>query len=161
MLKYFAIGLLLIVSSTIADEDMFSQPVDFKHLAAGANKGNMPIMVLFSSQYCVYCEFIKREYLSPMIRSGEYTDKTIISVVETDEEDEVQDFNGKLIDVDTFTERYDIQFIPTVVFLDSRGKEISERIVGLGNEDYYGGVLDEGITASQASINIRRKQVVQ
>ena len=143
-----------------ANEVEFRQPADFYSIEKSTDT-KLPIMVLFSSQYCVYCDFIKREYLSPMLISGDYTNRVIIKVVETDEADEVRDFNGKVIDSDLFAGRYNVQFTPTVVFIDARGRELATQIVGLGNEDFYGGQIDEGITQSHTLLRAGMKKTMQ
>lgn len=149
----FALSLLLFLSEVYADENNFSQPADFSLTGNDARTKKIPIMVLFSSVHCDYCKFIKEEFLNPMIKSGDYLDKVIIKVVEDDEGDEVIDFNKKIIDSGDFSDRYNIIFTPTIVFISSDGAEVTERIVGLGNVEYYGGFLDEAIDNAQTKIN--------
>ena len=155
------IAMMMMTNPVRATENIFTQPINFQLLAEQAEDKAIPIMVLFSSRHCDYCEFVKREYLSPMQRGGEYDSKAVIRVVETDVGDELHDFNGELIDTDVFSERYNIQFIPTVVFMDAKGRELSKRIVGIGNEDFYGGSLDEGIEESLTHLVVYRQRALQ
>jgi len=152
--KYLLLSLILFLNNVHANEDNFPQPVDLAVTAEQAESKNIPILVLFSSVYCDYCKFIKNEFLNPMIRSGDYESKVIIRVIEDDEGDEVIDFNRKLTDTGDFSERYNIDFTPTMIFIDAKGKELAERIVGLGNVEYYGGFIDDAIMNSQAKINL-------
>jgi len=149
----FALSLLLFLSDVHADGNNFPQPTDFSLTGHDARIKNIPIMVLFSSVHCDYCKFIKEEFLNPMIKSGDYFDKVIIKVVEDDEADEVIDFNKTTIDSGNFSDRYNIIFTPTIVFINSDGVEVTERIVGLGNIEYFGGFLDEAIDSAQIKIN--------
>jgi hypothetical protein len=57
----------------------------------------------------------------------------------------VRDFDGKLITVDEFTDRYNISVTPTVVFLDGSGAQLAPKRVGLSTPDFYGGYLDQSI----------------
>ena len=144
---------ILFLNQSYADKNNFPQPANLYLTSEDARSQNIPIMLLFSSTYCDYCKFIKEEFLNPMIKSGDYTNKVIIRVVEDDEGDEVIDFNGELIDSGGFSDRYNIVFTPTIVFIDSDGVEVTERIVGLGNVEYFGGFLDEAIDEAQITIN--------
>ena len=145
---------ILFLNQSYADEDNFPQPANFHLISEDVKSQNIPIMVLFSSVYCDYCKFIKEEFLNPMIKSGDYTNKVIIRVVEDDQGDEVIDFNGELIDSGYFSDRYKIVFTPTIIFIDSNGKELADRVVGLGNVEYFGGFIDEAIENSQLKINL-------
>lgn len=149
----FVLSLLIFLSDVHAERNNFPQPADFSSTGYDARVKNVPIMVLFSSVHCDYCKFIKEEFLNPMIKSGDYLDKVIIKVVEDDEGDEVIDFNKETIGSGDFSDRYKIIFTPTMVFINSDGVEIAERIVGLGNVEYFGGFLDEAIDNAQIKIN--------
>lgn len=151
--------LVAISSATMASERGISGPADFQLASNYARERKIPIMVLFSSIYCDYCQFVKEEYLAPMIKSGEYTDKVIIKVVEIDSSDDVRDIDGQLMDSEEFSDRYDVQLTPTVTFIDSQGQELSERIIGIGTEDYYGSFLDEGINTALLIINSDKGKV--
>jgi len=150
----FLLGFILFVNQAYADDNNFPQPANFHLTSDDVRIKNLPIMVLFSSIHCDYCKFIKEEFLQPMLKSGDYVDKVIIKVVEDDEGDEVIDFNGKLIDSGDFSDRYEIIFTPTIIFINSEGKELAERIVGLGNVEYFGGFIDEAIEISKSKINV-------
>lgn len=152
--RYVVLSLVLFINYSYADEIQFSQPASFHLTEADEKNKSLPILVLFSSIYCDYCHFIKEEFLKPMLKSGDYVDKVIIKVVEDDIGDEVINFKGKLIDSGDFSERYDVTFTPTVIFIDATGQELTERIIGLSNVEYYGGALDEGIEASLLKIKI-------
>ena len=149
----FVLSSLLLLSDVQANGNNFPQPADFSLTGDDARIQNIPIMVLFSSVHCDYCKFIKEEFLNPMLKSGDYLDKVIIKVVEDDEGDEVIDFNKETIDSGDFSDRYKIIFTPTIIFINSGGVELTERIVGLGNVEYFGGFLDEAIDNAQIKIN--------
>jgi len=131
----------------------FQQPTNFYITAKQAQIKNIPILVMFSSIYCDYCKFIKKEFLKPMLKSGDYSDKVIIKIVEDDESDEVIDFNRRIIDSGDFSDRYGITFTPTIIFINSKGQEVAERITGLGNVEYYGGFLDDAIDQALIKLN--------
>ena len=44
-----------------------------------------------------------------------------------------------------FASRYDISLAPTLLFLNGDGIEMSDKLVGIWSEDYYGGFIDNRI----------------
>lgn len=154
--SYYAFILLLLsaISISYADEQIYFEHPDFLATSRQATINNIPILVLFSATDCDYCMFVKEEFLAPMLRNNDYTDKVIIRVVDIDKSDYVRDFNGKMIFPDDLANRFDIQLTPTVAFLDAEGQELSDRVIGIGTVDYYGSSLDEAINNSQKIINL-------
>lgn len=89
-----------------------------------------------------------------MLKSGDYADKVIMRVIEADGEN-IRDFNGSLITSEKLGNRYSLELTPTVVFLDAQGNLLTEVIGGMSSVDLYGGLLDEAIISSLASIQQR------
>jgi len=79
-----------------------------------------------------------------MLLNSNYDSRVLIRQIEFDGDD-VVGFDGKTTDMDDFTSHYNIGFTPTVIFLDSRGKELTDKIVGITTVHYYGGFLDDNI----------------
>ncbi len=111
-----------------------------------------PILILFSMEGCAYCEFVEEEHLKPMLRNQDYLDKVIIRRVMTDDYDDVIDFDGTKISSLDFSARYGAYVTPTVVFLNHEGVELSPRLLGVRNTEFYGGDLDEGLAISLRKI---------
>lgn len=108
----------------------------------------LPILIMFSMRDCQYCDVVREEFLKPMLRSGDYVDRVIMLELYSDSYTQLRDFNGQLISSSELTQRYKAGFAPTVVFLDSQGKELAERLIGITTRDFYGGFLDEAIDES-------------
>jgi len=107
-----------------------------------------PILILFSMKGCSYCEFVEEEHLKPMLRNKKYLSKVIIRRIMTDGYDDLKDFDGSKISSQDFSTRYGAYVTPTVVFLNHQGRELSKRILGVRNTEFYGGELDEGLEIS-------------
>lgn len=130
---------------------------DFQALGERAEARDLPILLMFSSPYCSYCEVVEEEFLVPMLRGGHYDDRVLIRKVQmTVGNRELADFQGGTVTVDDLAARYDVDLTPTVVFLDSEGRPLAEKLVGITTVDYYGGDLDEGIDTA-----LRRLQRVE
>jgi len=115
-------------------------------------KTQKPLLILFSMEGCAYCEFVEEEHLKPMLRNQDYLDKVIIRRVMTDDHDDVIDFDGTKISSLNFSARYGAYITPTVVFLSHEGVELSSRVLGVRNTEFYGGELDEGVEISLRKI---------
>jgi len=116
--------------------------------ARQAEERNLPLLIMFSQDGCSYCSMVREDFLEPMLKSGDYTDRVIIRIVKVDNFDEVRDFDGKMRDASTIATRYRASVTPTVIFVDPRGHELAERILGISTPAFYGGLLDDAIDDS-------------
>ena len=110
-------------------------------------------IIIFVTQYgCQYCQLLRQQVLHPMIRGGDLDAKAILREVSLDSGDSIIDFSGDSTSGSVFASRYDAEMTPTLLFLDSRGREVSDRIVGISNIEYYGFYLDKAIASSTSAI---------
>ncbi|MGD8784829.1 MAG: thioredoxin fold domain-containing protein [Thioalkalispiraceae bacterium] len=107
-----------------------------------------PILIMFSMEGCGYCQFVEEEHLKPMLRNQQYMQKVIIRKIMTDSYDQLVDFDGSKISAMDLAMRYRANVTPTVVFLNHQGKQLSKRILGVQNTEFYGGELDNGLEVS-------------
>ncbi|WP_198262465.1 thioredoxin family protein [sulfur-oxidizing endosymbiont of Gigantopelta aegis] len=114
-------------------------------LATLAKKRQLPILLLFSTEGCPYCEQIKEEFLVPMLISGEYTHRVIIRELEVADETDIIDFSGKKITSYAFSRRYKVRLFPTTAFIDHQGTALTENIIGINTPSLFGGTLDDHI----------------
>lgn len=126
--------------------------VDLYQDAQLAKQKGVPLVVMFSQDGCVYCSIVREQFLKPMLRSGDYTNKAIIREVKIDSFDDVRDFDGKQVPSDELATMHRAYLTPTVVIFDSKGKP-HHRILGITNEHYYGGELDDAIDNAYSHIN--------
>ena len=143
------LSVLILLPLLLGAADPVSVPrvSDLQALGAEARARNLPILVMFSSEHCPYCMVVREEFLKPMLRSGDYTDRVIIVEIESDETI-LTDFDGRPIEAIDLAQRYAATLSPTVVFLDSDGRELAPRLVGITTVDFYGGYLDEAINTA-------------
>ncbi len=112
-----------------------------------ARDRQLPLLIMFYSDDCGYCMRVEEEFLEPMIISGDYTDRVLIRRLNVGH-GAVRDFGGQIVPVNEITARYEIRVTPTIVFVDTRGRELAPKMVGLTTPDFYGGYLDEAIFAA-------------
>ena len=46
---------------------------------------------------------------------------------------------------DEFASRYEVSLTPTLLFLNADGVEMSEKLIGIWSEDFYGAYIDNRI----------------
>lgn len=145
--------LLLASAPLLADAQsvVIPEPEDLQVEAEAARDRNLPILLMFGTDECPYCELVEREFLRPMIYSGEYEEKVLIRRLHMNGS-LLTDFDGKPVTGRELAERFGVKFTPTVVFLDAEGRQVSRKMVGVSTPDYYGGYLDEAIASALAQV---------
>ena len=145
---------LLAPYAVMAEEPAVPEVNDFLGLRTEMQEKKLPLLLAFRADYCGYCAQLEREYLNPMVQSDKYTNRILIRRFSLGKEETITDFNGKPINADDFANRYHAYITPTLVFLDTQGKEVAEHLLGYNNPDFYGAYLESAIeTAHQAVIN--------
>lgn len=150
VLTLLTLGLALCLSpftSSVAAEagDKIIKARNLESLGERARERKLPILIMFSSDQCPYCTIMEENYLRPMLRSGEYKDKIIIRKIKIDEFDTLTNFDGSRIEAEDLPGRYRAWVTPTLVFLNSDGKEIAPKLVGIGTEGFFAGDIDNAI----------------
>ena len=151
-LKLLGMGLCLLAMTSVQAEILpyvkVREATDLQAVGHEAQARKLPILIMFSMRDCQYCDVVREEFLKPMLRSGDYVDRVIMLELYSDSEAQLQDFTGKPISAEKLIRRYQAGFAPTVIFLDSQGKELAGRLIGITTRDFYGGYLDEAIEES-------------
>lgn len=140
----------LIIAGPVAGDfaDMI-QVSDLRYEARIAREKNLILVLEFSSDDCTFCRKLEDLFLVPMQRSAEYEDKILIRSVSLDSFETLVDFKGQSLSTAEFAARYDVSLTPTLVFLNADGLEMSDKLVGIWSEDYYGGFIDNRIDAAR------------
>jgi len=149
--KHLVTSLLLLaglISVNAAAETRVDTNRDMYVNQQTANSKQMPVMIMFAAEDCLYCEILESEVLRPMLISGEYGGKVLIRKYMIDHGGNVRDFDGKMIDSDDFIERYNIFVTPTLVFLGYQGQQLSEQIIGVNTLELFAGRVDDAILES-------------
>jgi thioredoxin-related protein len=144
---------LLLASPLIAGEmDLLPQAKNLQRLGASAAGRNIPILLMVSQSHCEFCERMKLEVLNPMQLSGEYADRIVMRELLIDEGESVINFAGRRETTKLFSSHYHIQVTPTLLFLDGKGNEVADRILGINTVDYLPFYVDEAITSASKSL---------
>lgn len=121
--------------------------------ARAAEAKGQVIVLMFSIAGCPYCAKVRRSYLGPM---AERDARVVVREVEVDRQQRVVDFAGQDTTSSELGARFNVRFVPRVVFLGARGEQLAEPLVGIASEDLYGGVLERRIEDALAERAKRR-----
>lgn len=127
------------VSSVLIEES------DFQALSKKMKEKSLGLVLMLHAEHCPYCALMENEILSPMIKSGEYESRVLIRKLQIDDEREVKDFDGRVVEPSDISKRYAVKVTPTLVFLNHQGKLKAETMVGINTIDYFGVYLDAEI----------------
>ncbi|QEP42652.1 hypothetical protein D5085_05595 [Ectothiorhodospiraceae bacterium BW-2] len=114
----------------------------------------LPILLMVSASHCGYCVRVEREFVRPLLLSGEYDDKIIVAKLELDTTPTLIDFQAQSVDSQRFSRRYRAYVTPTLLFLDSHGRELSEKLIGLMTPELFGGYIDAAIEEAQQRLGL-------
>lgn len=106
-------------------------------------------VLLFSQEGCPFCAIVRENYLKPM-RQSPPSERIRIAEVELGSDRELRNWQGQPVSHAEFSRALRVRFAPTLLFCDSAGKELAERIVGLSN-DFFGAYLDAAVRKSLAA----------
>lgn len=127
------------------DSAVLQRATDLREEAAQSRAHRLVMVLEFSREDCAYCRKLEALFLLPMQRNADYAERILLRSIALDDSTTVIDFAGRSIPTSEFAARYGVSMTPTLLFLNADGSEISERLVGIWSEDYYGWFIDSRI----------------
>ena len=119
-----------------------------------SDEQHLPIVVFVSQYGCQFCALLREQVLYPMIRAGELEDKAILREVSLDVGFNIEGFDGAEIAGRNFADRYAAVVTPTLIFLDATGTEIADKLVGIGNIEYYPFYLNRNLESARSKLKL-------
>lgn len=155
-MKLFISSLIFIFSNTYLyasedesmDDDMLNEiselaeESDFQKLAIEMKQKSLGLVLMLHAEHCPYCAKMENEVLSPMVKSNDYDNKVLIRKLQIDEARDVVDFDGSIVEPSDISNRYDASLTPTLVFLDYKGNQKNEKMIGINTVELFGAYLD-------------------
>ena len=117
-----------------------------------AQEQGIPAVVFVSRDACPYCRTLRDSILKPMFAAGKFEQRAILVEVSLDRVEPLTDFENSRMTAKAFGELYHSAITPTLLFLDSEGREIAKRIVGISNLEFYGFYLQKSIDEALKTI---------
>ena len=140
----FALALLA-AESRGADGAAMQQLTDLRQESQILKQQKLVLVLEFASDDCGYCRKLEKLFLLPMQRNAAYDDKILIRSISMSDFETVIDFDGRSLTTNELASRYGVELTPTMLFLGPDGTELSERLVGIWSEDFYGAFIDNRI----------------
>lgn len=150
ILPYLVI--LLLPGLALSGSAEMIQSQDLRDDSRIVGESNLILVIEFSSEYCGYCRQLEQDFLMPMQRNSDYDDKILIRSVSMSDYEYLVDFEGRPVSTAEFASQYGVFVTPTLVFLDSNGVEMAEKLVGFWSRDYFGGFIDNSIDEAREKL---------
>ncbi|MBI4985144.1 MAG: thioredoxin family protein [Rhodocyclales bacterium] len=119
--------------------------------AAAARNANIPILVFFSRADCPWCKIARRDYLQPLAQDPAAASRVLIREVVLRDARPLADFDGRSTTHADFAQARAVRMVPTLEFLDAKGRRLADPIVGVG-ADFYGAIIERAIDESLAKL---------
>ena len=148
----FTLGLIFTFFTVNAAEVKIEEVKDFHAIAKKMQKEKLVLVLEFHAKHCVYCKQLEAEILEPMLISGDYNDLVLIKQLAVDSEATIKGFDGKVTTGVKLSKQMNIIVSPTLVFLNAKGEEISERIVGINTPEMFGAYVDAAIDEGRKTL---------
>ncbi len=124
-------------------------PTSLRAALEAARNRRQPLIVMVTLKGCAFCDIVRNNYLGPMFRKGEVF---AVQVNMLDRKTVLQDLAGQSTTPYAQAKAWNVRVAPTLLFLNHQGKEVTERLEGMGSTDFYGAYLDERIAQAQQSL---------
>lgn len=137
--------------------DQLQELTNLQSLSRQATQKQLPIMLLFSAQWCEYCQVLKSHVLNPMMKSGLYEGKWgLFRHVGIDEPEPLTLISGRTINKAKWAYQLNADLTPTVLFLDGNGNEVAERLVGISEITLFSALVHARLNDAYQAMGISR-----
>ncbi len=127
-------------------------PASLQAEARAAAARGEPLVVMVTLAGCAFCDVVRGHYLGPMRQRGEVV---AVQVDMLDRRTPLQDLHGRATTGYELARAWRVRVAPTVLFLDAQGRELAERLEGMGVADFYGPYLEQRLTQARAQLRTR------
>ena len=138
-------------------DSVLAEESDFQKLSLKMKEESLGLVLMFHAENCPYCAIMENEILSPMIRSGDYDKRVLIRKLQIDESRDIKDFAGMVVEPSDISDRYNASLTPTLVFLDYKGDQKAEMMIGINTVELFGAYLDAEIDKLVKNMNPTQK----
>lgn len=146
-----------VVLLTLFSSALHSAPLqeadNFEELAEIMREKKIPLLLAFEATHCNFCTRLKAEHLQPMNNNEGYTRRLLIRTIQIDGVEKITGFNGEKISRSALSKKYKAFLTPTLLFLNHKGEEVAERMLGYNSPDYFGLYLDQAIDAAEKEVS--------
>jgi thioredoxin-related protein len=142
LLFFILLGNVFTLNAIASDAKDVIEEKNFAQLAKQMKQQNKGLMLMLHSEGCAFCALLEKDYLAPSVKSGDYDKEIFIRKLQIDTGVPIIDFNGKKINPEVISNRYDGRLTPTLLFLDYKGDEAALKLIGYNTPSLFGGYVE-------------------
>ena len=105
-------------------------------------------LIYVSLTSCVSCAALEKQVLAPLKKSRAYKGEVKFLQISLDSGQSVINFHGKKVSTKEFLKQYNVEFAPTLLFLNHQGQQLNESIKGYYSPDYFSFYVEQGLVDS-------------
>ena len=154
LVLHLSTGMNRTLSPAWAQDTALPIPDSLPEAAAAAQRQGEPVVLLISLRGCPYCELVRRNYLLPARANG----LPVWQINMQDKQRPLIGFDGQVSHAAAVIALARIRLAPTVLFLNARGQEVAERLIGIASVDFYGAYLDERLATARQAVSAASDQ---
>jgi len=140
-----------------AQSAVVPETTDLQSLGEQSRQTGLPIILVFSAENCSHCERLEEDVLRPMLFSGELKNQGLLRKYRVDGAVSIRDFQGRSRDAEDYSILRDVEFTPTIQFVDSEGRQIVPPIIGYQTPDLFQAYFRESISVSRKILHDKRQ----
>jgi thioredoxin-related protein len=123
-------------------------PTSLQDELAQALKASQPLVLMVSLDGCPFCKIARENYLAPLVREQGLR----VVQINMQHKEAVKDVLGVNTTQEQLIAELGVTVAPTLIFYGPAGREIAERLVGIGSEDFYGAYLDQRVATARSVV---------
>ncbi len=137
-----------------ANEGKIKELTNLHQLAQQAKQTNLPIMLSFGAEWCDFCHLLNTEVLNPMALGKLYEGKYMyMRYVSIDDDQPIPGIDNQPIIKDTWSDEYNVEVTPTVIFINGDGQEVAPQIVGITDIDEFSTLIHQSLNTAYQNMN--------
>ena len=117
---------------------------DAQALAAQSARAGVPIIVLFSTPGCPYCQEARQNYLAPRHAEQQRRSKPeyLLREVDITSRRPLGTLDGQALSEAQFAERFDVRVVPVLIAFDPQWRLLGDPLVGIDRAGFYESYLE-------------------
>ena len=143
-----AAGLACRAGWSFAEPFTLPVPASLQDELARALKAGQPLVLMVSLDGCPFRKIARENYLAPLVRDQGLR----VAQINMQHKESVKDIRGTNKTHEQLISELGVTIAPTLIFYVPAGREVAERLVGIGSEDFYGAYLDQRVAMARAGV---------
>lgn len=124
-------------------------PASLRAAALEARALRRPLVLMVTIHNCAFCDLVRTNYLAPLHRQGELH---AVQIDMLDRRSTLLDFQGQSSNARALTRQWGVRIAPTLLFFDSEGREVAQRLEGIAVPEFYGVFLEQRLAQARAAL---------